>query len=100
MTKYRNSLPALALAITCSAMLSIAGQASAQALDEAFRPRSVPGVEYASLDVPVAKARAAMATAAPGRAPATPLAVRPPEAGKAPAEKSLWQRTKNFFGFK
>ena len=93
MTTYRKTLPALALA----AALSAAAPAQAGPLDEAFAPRVVPGLELASLDVPVRR------KASPAPEKAAPVAEQAPTLlhGSPPApdaEKGLWERTKEFFG--
>lgn len=88
MTKYRNFIVALA----CCAALAGAKAASAQELQAAFAPRSVPGLELASLDVPVART-APKAEAAPALLPAAEQAAPSEE------EKGFWQQTLEFFGF-
>lgn len=94
MTKYRETTLSLA-AMLCAAVLFTAGRAEAGLLDEAFAPRSVPGLELAKLDVPVVKAPPLAASAQPAAAPDAVLPAPEPV-----AEKGFWQRTKEFFGFK
>jgi len=90
MTKYRETTLSLA-AMLCAAVFFTAVRADAGPLDDAFSPRSVPGLELASLDVPVVKAPP---LAADRPAPEAVLQATQPV-----AKKGFWQRTKEFFGF-
>ncbi|GFK93691.1 hypothetical protein NNJEOMEG_01525 [Fundidesulfovibrio magnetotacticus] len=91
MTKYRNTLAA-------ALMLAVAGgaaQARAWSFDEVYAPRAVPGLELASLEVPVAaKARPAEA---PTQAPQAPALESAPEQPAAPP--TLWRRFRDYLGF-
>ncbi len=86
MTKYRKKrTPALVVALLCVGSPAWAGE-----LDQAFEPRAVPGIELASLDVPVR------------RAPAQPeperIVAPEPAPQAAEPEKDFWDRAKEFFG--
>lgn len=91
MTKYRNLMLA-ALAVACLA--ATAQGAWAWSFEEVYAPRAVPGLELASLDVPVAKAAASIAA----EAPAAPEPLAPATMDPA-ARKTPWQRFLDFLGF-